>query len=95
MTEPLSIVHQAALQRFVFQLAAGEGSLRYQVAAPGVLDLYHVEVAPALRGKGLAGALVEAACEYAEARDLKLIPTCPYVEWWFQRHPPWQHLLRR
>ena len=41
----------------------------------------------------MAGALVAAACEHAQAAGLKLIPSCPYVEWWFRRHPEWQHLV--
>ncbi|HEV8613828.1 MAG TPA: GNAT family N-acetyltransferase, partial [Gemmatimonadales bacterium] len=91
--DPLSILHEAAAHRFVIRLPGGEGRLLYDVRAPAVLDLRYAEVSPALRGQGIAGALVEAACEYARARELKLIPSCPYVAWWFTQHPEQRDLL--
>lgn len=83
----LKIVHQMARHRFFVQLPGGEGELLYSVAGPDLLDLHHAEVSPNLRGRGIAGALVQAACDYARANRTRFIPSCPYVAAWFRRHP--------
>ena len=89
----LPIEHESAAQRFVVRLPQGRGELLYGLVGSGVLDLYHAEVSPGARGRGVAAALVQAACEYARGAGLKLIPTCPYVEWWFGQHPECSDLL--
>ena len=93
MSTDFRVHHEPAERRFVVRLPAGSGELLYHEAGRAMLDLHHVEVAPALRGRGIAGALVAAACRHARAGGLKLIPSCPYVEWWFQHHPDCQELL--
>jgi hypothetical protein len=35
----------------------------------------------------VASALVRAAVDHARANGLKLVPTCPYVAAWLERHP--------
>ena len=38
-------------------------------------------------GKGLAGELVRALIAGARKADVKIIPLCPYVKAWAQKHP--------
>lgn len=47
----------------------------------------HTEVDDAHEGKGLASTLVEAAVADVESRGLKMVPLCPYVKGWLERHP--------
>ena len=94
MTASFPIRHDPTAGQFVARLPDGGGVLRYTAAGDGVIELYHVEVDPVLRGHGVAGALVAAACEHARSAGLKVIPSCPYVEWWFGRHPECGELVR-
>jgi len=87
------IEHDAAAGRFDATLTDGRGYLAYRVRADGVMDLEYVEVSPALRGKGVASRIVEAACRHAREKHVKVIPTCPYIAWWFRQHPEQQDLL--
>ena len=89
----MNIVHDPAEQRFRVSVPGGEGVLTYGIPAPGVLDLEHVEISPALRGKGVAGQIVEAACGHARAIGARVIPSCPYIAWWFRQHPEQQDVL--
>jgi hypothetical protein len=89
----LKVIHEILEHRFFVRLPGGEGELLYSVEGPDLLDLYHAEVSPALRGRGIAGALVQAACDYARTNGTRFIPSCPYVAAWFRRHPEQEDLL--
>ncbi|RYZ28039.1 MAG: N-acetyltransferase [Chitinophagaceae bacterium] len=51
------------------------------------LTVYHTEVAPEAEGQGLAKKMLQAMVNYARAKELKVIPLCPYVHAQFKRHP--------
>jgi predicted GNAT family acetyltransferase len=57
------------------------------------LYLIHTEVAPELKSKGVAAALVEKTFRYMEINGLKLVPLCVYVQLFLKRHPKWNRLL--
>ncbi|MEI9886854.1 MAG: GNAT family N-acetyltransferase [Rhizomicrobium sp.] len=46
----------------------------------------HVEAAPALRGTGAAGRLMQGIVAMARAEGFKITPTCSYAAAWFKRH---------
>jgi predicted GNAT family acetyltransferase len=48
---------------------------------------FHTEVAKEHGGRGLAGRLVRAAVEDAVASGSAVVPVCPYVTKWLERHP--------
>jgi predicted GNAT family acetyltransferase len=47
----------------------------------------HTETEDGFEGKGLASQLVRTALEDAVARGLEIIPVCPFVRGWLERHP--------
>jgi len=51
------------------------------------LVLTRTFVPPALRGRGLAEALVRAALDFARTERLRVIPACSYVAAFVERHP--------
>lgn len=62
------------------------GILDY-VAKRSRIALVHTEVSPSHEGRGVAAALVRFALDDARRRELKVIPTCPYVQQYLARHP--------
>ncbi len=54
------------------------------------ISLVHTEVPEALKGKGLGSQLVRAALDYAHFNQLKVIPICPFVKAYLQKHPETQ-----
>lgn len=52
----------------------------------GAIALVHTEVPPQLEGRGLGSKLVKAALDYAEGQGLKVIPQCPFVASYIERH---------
>lgn len=55
--------------------------------------LIHTYVPPALEGQGIASQMARFALEAARARGDKVVPLCPYVAAYIQRHPEYQSLV--
>ncbi|MGA4838401.1 GNAT family N-acetyltransferase [Streptomyces sp. G45] len=47
----------------------------------------HTEVPPAHEGRGIAGALATELYALAAREGLAVVPLCPYVARWAERHP--------
>jgi uncharacterized protein len=87
-----AIRHEPSLLRFVAPHPCGEAECAYRMI-DGVMWLTHTEVPPALQGRGIAAALVQAALAHARAQGLKVRPACSYVRTYMRRHPETQDLL--
>ena len=68
------------------------GLIRYR-REPGAIALVHTDVDPDLEGTGAAGELVEGALDDLRSRGLRVIPICPYVRSWIDRHPAYADLV--
>ena len=53
----------------------------------------HTDVDPDLEGTGAAGELVVGALDDIRSRGLRVIPVCPYVRSWIDRHPAYADLV--
>jgi predicted GNAT family acetyltransferase len=54
---------------------------------PGAIALVHTFVPPPLRARGLAKRLVAFALADARGRGERVIPECPFVQAYIQKHP--------
>lgn len=60
------------------------------------ISFHHTYTAPHMRGKGLAGKIVEFAVDDVEqTTDYQIVPMCWYVGLWFDEHPERSELLSR
>jgi hypothetical protein len=81
------------------EITRNDGAGRFETTVDGIraeltfrLDgnriiLDHTGVPDAIAGHGIAGDLARAAFGYAAAEDLTIVPRCPYVRAWMDRHP--------
>ena len=58
-----------------------------------VLVFTHTEVNPEEGRSGLGGTLVRAALDDVRAKGEKIIPQCPFVRGWIDRHPDYADLV--
>lgn len=58
----------------------------------GARDAEHTIVPSHMRGRGIAGLLVDALIEDARGNGFAIIPSCSYVAAQFARHPEWAEL---
>ncbi len=55
--------------------------------------LQHTEVLPYAEGSGLGSRLVAGALDDIRARGLRVVPLCPFVAAYIQRHPEYGDLV--
>jgi len=91
---PVRIEHLASEHRFIARLAEGDAVLAYDMISTGLMDIQSTYVPPAARGRGVGGALVEAAVAFARDRGLQIRPTCWYAGVWLSRHPELSGMVR-
>lgn len=82
------------LHRFEIETDGGTAQLVFH-RGPSLLDLVHAEVPPQAEGRGFGSALVRAAMEYAKEQRLRVIPSCPFVRQWLQRHHEYDDIVVR
>ena len=78
--------------RFVSNVEGYEAVVEYTLK-DNVIDLYRTFTPPELRGKGVAGKIVKYALEHAKENNLKVIPTCSYVNGYIKRNEKYKELL--
>ena len=86
------VTHDPATGRFEIHTEQGTALLAYRQRGVD-LDLVHTEVPQALEGRGYAAALATSALDYARREGMRIIPTCPYVKAFIDRHPAYADLV--
>ena len=85
--------HEAAHR---FEVLVGDevaGFLKYR-AVDGPLHAFdHTEVQPRFEGRGLAARLATEALDAARDRGWTVLPYCPYVRAYLDRHPDYVDLV--
>jgi uncharacterized protein len=86
------ITHNPADSRFETTIEGQLCVCQYRVFGKTMM-LTHTGVPQALRGRGIAALLVQAALDHARAKQWKVRPDCSYAEVYMQRHPETLDLL--
>jgi predicted GNAT family acetyltransferase len=55
----------------------------------------HTVVDPAFAGRGLGNRLAKGALDDAMARGMRVVPRCPFIRAWLERHPEYRNRLLR
>jgi len=86
------VIHEKENERFVIYTEGNEVYVEYTMTEKEI-NLYHTYTHPALRGKGLAAQVVRAALEFAKENNLKVIPTCSYVQAFIAKNDEYKKLV--
>jgi predicted GNAT family acetyltransferase len=87
-----TVVDNTATQRLEIADGGAIAFLTYRMKG-GAVEYLHSETPPELRGRGLAGARAKFALERDKAAGRKVIPTCPFVKTYIDRHPEYASLV--
>jgi predicted GNAT family acetyltransferase len=93
MAQSPTVVHDPAAGQFEIRTDAGVAVLTYEQRGD-TLDLLHTRVPGELAGHGYGTALAKAGLDYARAKGLKVVPTCPFVSAYLRRHKEYADLLQ-
>jgi predicted GNAT family acetyltransferase len=88
-----SVRDNPALSRFELDAGGATAFMNYRLAGD-VVSLDHTETPVASRGRGLASRLIEGVLEIVRARGLKIVPRCPFVRAYLDKHPERPDLVR-
>ncbi|MDP9490654.1 MAG: N-acetyltransferase [Actinomycetota bacterium] len=92
MTE-IQVEDNPAKRRFE-ALAGGEvaGYVFYQQREDALI-LIHTEVAEEFEGKGVGSRLAAGTLDDIRARGLRIVPVCPFIKSYIERHPEYADLV--
>jgi uncharacterized protein len=90
--ENLTVIHNPEARRFELLVNGLLALLTYRRLG-GRIVFDHTEVPQVLEGKGLAARLAQVALNFARANHLRVVPLCPYVSSFIQKHPEYQDLV--
>ena len=89
---PPAIRDNTARSRFELDDGGVTAVLTYKLAGD-VITFQHTETPVAARGRGLASELVKGVLDEVRSRGLKIVPRCPFVRAYVERHPEYRNLL--
>jgi len=89
---PHAVRHNADRHRFELD-ADGHVAFSNYTRAGNVITIQHTEVPKELGGRGIGSALARGVLEFARAQGLKVVPRCPFVKSYIDKHPEFADLL--
>ncbi|TIC84944.1 N-acetyltransferase [Nocardioides sp. GY 10113] len=87
-----------APERHRYEILDGErriGLTQYRLPDDEHVDFVHTEIDEAYGGRGLAGRLISFALADVRERGKRIIPHCPFVAGWIDKHPEYEEITDR
>jgi predicted GNAT family acetyltransferase len=86
VAERIEVVDALAGDRYELSVDGEVVGFTAYRARPGLIAFVHTELDERLHGRGLGDRLIRYALEDARARDLAVLPFCPFVKAFIERH---------
>ncbi len=88
------VQHNQAANRYEVEVG-GKTAIAEYSRAGDVVTFTHTKVPRELEGQGIASDLIAGALADVRNQGLKIIPECPYVAGYIERHPDLQDLVMK
>lgn len=86
------VVNNEERHRFEVRVEGHLAQVQYRRSGDKI-TFTHTEVPEALSGKGVGNALAKTALDFARENNLKVVPICPFIRTYIQRHSEYQDLV--
>ncbi len=83
----------ATKSRFEIAQNAQTAYIEFQIDGSGWMTIWHTEVPPELRGRGIAAELAQAAFEHAKMHNLRVDVVCPSALHFLSQHLEYRSLV--
>lgn len=90
----MTVVHNVEKSRFEIDLE-GDLAVAEYIARGPLIIFTHTEVPEKLEGTGVGGQLASGALDYAREQQLRVVPLCPFIKAYIDRHPEYRDLVER
>jgi predicted GNAT family acetyltransferase len=90
--DELKLRVNTSLNQFELEVGTDMAFIEYKLSGDK-LFLIHTEVPQALEGKGVGSAIVQKTLQYARDNSYKIVPLCPFVQTYLQRHKDWNDIV--
>jgi len=87
-----SIINDVSAKQFQLKVEGFVACIDYELES-NVLILAHTRVPKELEGKGVGSRLAKGALEYADQHSLRVVPECPFVASYIERHQEYRSLV--
>lgn len=87
-----SVVNNTVSHRFELAIENFVGKAWYRLS-PGTITFTHTDVPKELAGKGVGSKLARAALDHARAENLRVVPLCPFIAAYIDKHPEYADLV--
>jgi uncharacterized protein len=83
-------------ERFEAHTDGGDlaGFVTYQLTDK-IIVYTHTEVLPQYEGQGVGSALARTVMDDARAQGRTVVPMCPYISAWLEKHPGYEDIVAR
>lgn len=93
-TRPPDVRHEPDRSRFAAYLEDEDHPATAKYKREGdTITLLSTDVPDAAEGEGVGSALARAALDFARAEDLRVVPRCPFIASYIERHPEYEELV--
>lgn len=89
----ISITDDTESQRYVVRVDGRRAGLLQYRLRPELIELVHTEIYEEFEGRGLGSQLISFALQDARERSLAVLPICPFVNDYIQRHRQYVDLV--
>ena len=92
MTPP-TVLDVAESSRFEIHVDGRLAGFAAYRGEPGRITFTHTEIDDMYAGNGFGGILVRGALDGVRERKVAVLPECPFVRGWIERHPEYLDLV--
>lgn len=87
------VLHHPERNRFEWN-QDGLTAVAEYVMRDHVMVFTHTKVPKELEGRGIAARLAKFALDYARDHQLHILPLCPYIKVYVERHPEYKPMVK-
>jgi predicted GNAT family acetyltransferase len=91
----LTVTDRPAERRYEARDGAATAGFAEYIRTDEMVVFTHTEVDPSYEGKGVGSALVRGALDDVRTQGLSVLPLCPFVKGWIQRHREYADMVYR
>lgn len=90
----VTVTKNADGSRYEAHIAGQRVGLISYTERDGSVIMPHTEVDPEFGGRGIAGQLTKFALDDVRAEGKSVVPSCPYIAGWIEKHPDYADLVK-